>query len=38
MRILNSFLVWEDSILQTGVCASQSSLIPMLNCSYSTRH
>jgi len=28
----------QDSMLQTGVCASQSSRIPMLDCSYSTRH
>jgi len=38
MRILYSCAVYQNSILQTGVCASQSSGTPsMLNCSYSTR-
>jgi len=31
-------VVEQDSILQAGVCASQSSRTPMLDCSYSTRH
>ena len=31
-------VVQQDSILQAGVCASQSSRTPMLDCSYSTRH
>jgi len=30
-------VVQQDSILQTGVCASQSSRTPMLGCSYSKR-
>jgi len=39
MRILNSCVVLQDSILQTGVCASRSSrTVSMLDCSYSTRH
>ena len=31
-------VVQQDSILQAGVCASQSSRTPMLDCSYSRRH
>ena len=32
-------VVWQDSILQTGVCARQSSrTLSVLHCSYSTRH
>ena len=31
-------VVQQDSILQAGVCASQSSRTPMLNCSYSRKH
>jgi len=31
-------VVQQDSILQTGVCTSQSSRTPMLDSSYSTRH
>jgi len=38
MPILSSCEVQQDSILQTGVCASQSSRTPMLDCLYSTRH
>jgi len=39
MRILNSCVVLQDSILQTGVCASRSShTLSVLDCSYSTRH
>jgi len=39
MRLRNSYVVEQDSILQTGVCASQSSrTLSMLDCSYSTRH
>jgi len=39
MRILNSCVVLQYSILQTGVCASRSShTLSMLDCSYSTRH
>jgi len=40
MRILNSCVVWQESILQTGVCVSQSSnrTFSVLDCSYSTRH
>jgi len=39
MRILNSCLVQQDSILQTGLCSSQSShTLCMLDCSCSIRH
>jgi len=39
MRILSSCLILQESILQTGVCASRSSHTPsMLDCSYSTKH
>jgi len=39
MRILNSCVVLQDSILQTGVCTSRSShTLSVLDCSYSTRH
>jgi len=38
MRILNSCVVYQNSILQSGVCANQSSRTPMLNCLYLTRH
>jgi len=39
MRIINSCVVLQDSILQTRVCASQSSrTLSVLDCSYSTRH
>jgi len=39
MSILNSCAVLQDSILQSGVCASRSShTFSMLDCSYSTRH
>jgi len=39
MRIPNSCVVWQDSILQTEVCASQSSRTrSMLDCSYWTRY
>jgi len=38
MRILNSCVVQQDSILQTGERASRSSRTPsMLYCSYSTK-
>jgi len=38
MRILNSCVAEQNSILQTRMCASQSSRTPsMLNCSYLTR-
>jgi len=38
MRILNSCVVWQDSIFQTGVCVRQSSHTPsMLHSLYSTR-
>jgi len=37
MRILNSCVVEQDSILQTGECSSQSSrTLSMLDCLYST--
>jgi len=39
MRIFNSCAILQDSILQTGVCASRSShTLCMLDCSYSARH
>ena len=39
MRILNSCVVLQDSILQTGVCARRSShTLSMLDGSHSTRH
>jgi len=39
MRILNSCVVQQDSIFQTGVCISQSSrTLSMLDCSYSAGH
>jgi len=39
MRILNSCVVQQDSILQTGVCVRQSSrTLSMLQCFYLTRH
>jgi len=39
MRILNFCVALQDSILQTGVCISQSSrTLSMLDSSYSTRH
>jgi len=39
MRILNSCVILQDSILPTGVCDSRSSHpLPMLDCSFSTRH
>jgi len=39
MRILNSCVVEQDSILQTGVCVRQfSRTLTMLHCFYSTRH
>jgi len=38
MRILNSCAVWQDSILQSGVRANQSSRTPILDCLYSSRH
>ena len=38
MRILNACEVLQDSIMQTGVCASRSiQTLSMLDCSYSTR-
>jgi len=38
MRICNSCVDEQDSILQTGVCARQSSRpVSMLDCSNSTR-
>jgi len=39
MRILNSRVVLQDSILQTGVCTRWwGHTLSMLDCSYSTRH
>jgi len=39
MRILNYCVVLQDSIFQTGVCASRSiHTLSMLDCPYSTRH
>jgi len=39
MRILNSCVLQQDSILQTGVGVSQSShTLSMLDCSYSAIH
>jgi len=39
MHILNSCVVLQDSILQTGVCARQPSrTLSMLDCLYSTRY
>jgi len=39
MRILHSRVVLQDSILQTGVCASRSShTLCMLDGSHATRH
>jgi len=32
MHIINSCVVKQDSILQTGVCARRSSRTPMLDC------
>jgi len=38
MRILNFYVVYQDSILRTGVCVGQSShTLSMLRCWYSTR-
>jgi len=39
MRILNSCVILQDSIVKTGVCANRSShTLCMLDCSYPTRH